>query len=365
MHHARRQPETARIIALALVMAFVSSACARAPQSGVNVKPLTTELVFGVPKKEKSAPPPNSGTVPEDPLPVVDIPRFNIPKFSPLPDAPRAPVKACKEAGPTDFPKKAATTIVDLTPAVGVYEWRVVGTQNVASVGRVKLTSVLRKTIKNFKPLGTNQFQYDVEEREIVFGSTTTVTQTFYVRQTQDGINEDGIFLTRVRTRTEQNPKAEATFSPQPPIKLLPLPVKIGSPSVGGAVQQPQLDTTGVDPASQEALRHRGTVLNRYSVDACGTVIQGWFVQGQRDFVSASDRNGDGKNDTYTSSYNYMFATQYGGIQIFEHNESPCAQKNDTDAETRKKDPTNSDTCNPAGDLNYSSHIGQLTPDPV
>lgn len=322
-------------VAIALLM-VITGACARVPQSGVNVKPLTTELVFGVPEVTKDAPPPNVITV-ED-KPVATAPPTPTPALRPKAAPPKVD---CPEAGPTAFPKQAATTSVLGQPKPGNYEFRIEGTQAVPQIGNVPLPRVIVKQVKLLDK-GQAKAKFTVTEREVVFGSQDIVTQTFEAREIQDAIEtNDGIFLTKIDRRTGSDGPIR-TFDPEPDIRILPLPVEIGQPPVAaGAPPQPQLNSTGVDPDSLEALRHVGTVTQRRAVDACGEVVQGFFVDVTQEFVSSAG--------TTRRNFDYAIATQLGGIIIFEHVESPCASESEG-------------KCSPAGSLIFDSRIGQLEP---
>ena len=352
MWQGRRRLRSRRLGLVAVAVALVLPGCARAPQQGVNVKPLTTELVFGVPEVDETAAPPNF-TPPDDPFPVFEVPRRPTTRPVPRVEDPPPPSTACPEAEPTAFPKRVEGTVVPNRPTEGVHTWRVQGTQRIAS-GVVSLLGVVTRTVKNVRQVSQGLFRFDVEEQEIVFASKKLVTQTFEVRQSNDGVNPDGIFLRSIRVTAEGS---TSNFNPDPPIMLLPIPVRIGANPVGvvGANAQEQMDTTGVDPTSQAALRHKGTVLNRFTVDACGEVVQGWFVNADQRFVNP-------RGETFNRNYNYMIATQYGGIIIWEHVERPCEAQGATSEEDRKADPKNQERCQPAGDLVFYARIGQITP---
>jgi hypothetical protein len=133
----------------------------------------------------------------------------------------------------------------------------------------------------------------------------------------------------------------------------LPLPTTIGSPAIGGVVQQPQMNATGVDGRTQAVLRHRGTVINRFAADACGEPVQGFFVDAHQEFI-------DPRGQSYTRNYNYLVATQYGGLLIWEKIERPCAATQPTTEEERRADEKNVDKCDPAGDFRVEARIGEL-----
>jgi hypothetical protein len=111
---ARRRPlsRTPGLVALVLVVALPG--CARAPQSGVNVRPLTTELVFGVPEISETSAPPNFAD-PVEPMPIISLPRSRPPTFNPPPEEDTGP-RDCPEAELSAFPKKPVTTVISELP---------------------------------------------------------------------------------------------------------------------------------------------------------------------------------------------------------------------------------------------------------
>ncbi len=347
MRDVKRRPNRPLAL-LALILAVVTPACARRPQAGVNVKPLTTDLSFGVPEvDDKGAPPPNTSPSADEPVVVSDFGGFSQGGDVPSPPPPpAAPVTDCPQAPPTKFPRQAAPTEISAPPQAGRYEYRVDGKQQVQQLGTVPLPRVIVKTVRTPGARGNN-FNFTITEREIVFGSSAEVTQTFQVRQAEGAVEENGVFLTKIERKVGAQGQTRV-FQPQPPIQYIPLPVTIGSPGVGYAearVPTPQMDTTGVDPSSLETLRHRGTVTQRMTVDACGEPLQAFLVDATQEFVSQ-----DGT--ATTRDYNYGVATHYGGLIIFEHVESPCRAQNQQGA------------CTPPGDLIFDSRIGQTAPTP-
>jgi hypothetical protein len=84
-------------------------------------------------------------------------------------------------------------------------------------------------------------------------------------------------------------------------------------------------------------------VVERRRVDACGTLIDGWFVDGDQVFSGATE--------TFQRDYNYIIATQRGGIIVFEHVETPCTTYDEQ-----------AGRCVPTGDIRYDTRIAQ--PDP-
>lgn len=353
---------------LIALVALVASGCGRNKVlQGVNLKPISTDLVLGLPPVEKAPAPPNSAPDPNfDDL-------FKIPDFGPIPTLPPLPTGTprpnfdCPKADPlTDFPEVAASTGVSGPPTAGTYRWLIEGTQDTGQLGGVvTFPKQIQKTVHDVVDNSSGEdrlYSYSVTEREVLFGSTAVVTQRYSVRQTASPADEDGVFLTEITTKVGA---AETVFAPQPPIMIVQIPVTLGEVVVAGPANRRPIDEVGVDPTTQEVMRLQGTVLNRYTVDACGDVVQGWFVEGTREFVSANDANADGEPDAYTSNYNYMVATQYGGLVIYEWIESPCGAEEDTTAEERQADIRRVDKCSTAPSIVLQSNMGQLKPGPL
>jgi hypothetical protein len=277
---------------------------------------------------------------PEQPAGVLAL---NTSVATPRPLSSATPVPVCRQAGPTDFPDEAAPTDVQSPPKAGTYRWNVSGAQSGTAVGTVQLPKTTRKIVTDVK-VASNGWTFVQEEHDLVFGSTTTVRTTFVVltQATADGMSA-GIYLTQIQ-RIAGN--QTSSFNPQPPVLYLPIPVTQGAPpGPEGIRTQDQIDSTGIDPVTQEVLRNQGDVTKRQRVDACGKVIDSWFVDAYQEHVSQGtiDRR----------NYQYSIATQYGGLIVFEHVETPCAQKNDDG------------TCTPAGNLKFDAGIAQVDPDPV
>ena len=277
-----------------LFLLVLLSGCVERPRSGVSVKGLSADLVFGIPPVEEPATPANINTEPENPLPVLsssERPRFGP---GPTPDLDR-----CPQAGATDFPKEEASTSVNKLPKDGRYLWVISGEQE-TSVGTVALPQFVNRQIVNSgvnEATGTRMFT--TRERELVFGSERILEQTFEV------VQDDGIYLASHRFKDAED-RTVAVFNPSPDILFLPLPALSGA----------ELNTTGIDPTTQESLTHSGFIRGRQRVDACGEVIDSWQVEARQEFISL-------QGEDYTRKYHYSIATQLGGFIVSENIEAP------------------------------------------
>jgi hypothetical protein len=326
----RLEPVLRRRLAVAAIAAVALSGCAKRPLPGVDVKSISTDLAFGLPPSPAPVPPPNTAIETEQPLGIVD---FGPTVYAtPKPVVVATPQPACREAGPNDFPDQPASTTAIAQPKVGTYKWRVNGKQNVQALGTVPLPQTVKKSIKEVKTSG-DFYTFTQSERELTFGSTTVVDSTFEVRNTASPGRDAGIYLQKI-VRTAGG--TSRTFTPQPPVLYLPFPTRPGL----------SIDSVGVDPVTLEALHNTGSVTKRFRVDACGKVLDSWFVDGSQQFVSST-------GTSYQRNYDYSMAPQYGGLLVFEHVETPCANQDSAGA------------CTPPGDMKFDAHIGQLDPDPL
>ena len=314
-----RSPHRAPTAAVLLALVLTAGACTSGPAPGVNVRSVATDLVYGIPPTPDPAPPANTAPEPVAPLGTVIRPSGPQPQKTLEPIQPR---DVCPDPKVDDFPRPA-TSAVDGRPAEGSYRWIVDGTR-VTQIGRIRLASAEVRQIQNVQTT-TMGFEFTMAQRD--YGSQDTVFTTFEVRNAQ---SEDGVYLTQIQ---RVNSEREVTFDPAPAVLVLPLPVEFGT----------EFSSVGVDPVSQEALRHQGTVKDRQRVNACGRWMDGWFVDAQRTFVGA-----DG--GVSQANYDYTVAVQFGAMLAFEHVESPCAPNEEN--ECPDAEPT----------LEFDAHIGQVEP---
>lgn len=294
------QPErrnTPRLLIGLICGLTLMGACVQPPESGVSVRAVAADLIFGIPPLPEPVEPPNIDTTPDEPTGVVRIGDGP----SPPPPPPPPPRELCPVAPPTEFPDEAAPTVVGSNrPQAGQYLWVVNGYQDVPDLGRMGLPTTTNRVIVGVEESGVagGEFSFTTREREIVFGSQRTIEQTFRVEP------QAGIWLTQIVTIDSQGNRA--SFNPQPEILYLSMPAKLGD----------TVDTVGIDPLSQEVLRHEGTLIRRHRVDACGEVIDSWLVQATQEFTSVTQQRP-------SKTYNYAIGTQFGGIIVFEHVETP------------------------------------------
>lgn len=317
-------PRASRVICCFALGAVALTACVRQQPPGMSVRRLPAELVFGVPELEEAAAPAGLTSPDEEPEPFVpDLRRP--PPFNPTTMVP------CRQAGPNDVPAEEANVVVAGRPKEGVFSWKQKGQDQPPNYPfRFPLPDFVERQVKDVRPeAGSSNFSFKTVEREQRITSRTLVTSTFRVDLTNASANLRGIFLTQI-INDRRDGSAPRVFNPTPPITFLPMPVNTGNE---GAFQ-----TIAVDTATLETMSHSGVVRDRLRVDACGTLIDSWLVDGEQTF-------GGIRRD-----YNYAIATQFGGVIIFEHSESPCPQTVDG-------------KCQPPGTLVYDTNIARTEPE--
>jgi hypothetical protein len=318
----KRRHNTESII-VALLVTVILSACIERPESGVSVKSLAADLVFGIPPVEEPAAPANFGDTPvEDPVGVVSF--GGRPGVSrPAPEDPNE----CREAELTAFPEEATVHVSENPPEAGTWRWKIAGNEKVEGVGDVPKNSFASRKIIESTKLQNGNFRYTTEEAVLRLGASESVRTRFEVRTASSGAaeGETGIFLTRIQTLNSSG-NVVRTFTPVPAVLFFPLPARIGD----------QIDSTGVDSSgsSLAVLQHRGLVEKRQRFDACGTPVDSWWVNGDEEFTSSSG--------SYERDYDYGIATQFGGWIVIEHIESPTTNpKLVIDAHIADTNPTN------------------------
>lgn len=334
-------------IAFGLALAVLLSACGSEPEPGVGVRAITTELAFGVPE-EDPIPAAPSGMAEDEEDETVPVVVEEPPRPPPDDDGDREPapeVEMCPEAPLTAAPEEVAPSVVEEEPVEGRYRWMVEGSGFLAGIGRISLDGMRTRMIRDVEETDEG-FRYTVQETEIRVNNPALVRTTYEVERDEE-TGEGGIYITEIYRRSQER---EGTFNPAPPVLVFPLPAQIGeSPAgVGVHVEEEQMDTTGVDPTTQEALRHSGTIVGREHIDACGELVDAYYVEAMQEFVS-------GTGESYQRKFDYAVATHMGGIIIFEDVQRPCSSVD----EDRNCSPE------PEDRLEYEARIGQLEPDPL
>lgn len=290
-----------RPVAFALTFAiFALSGCLKIPESGVAVKAVTAGLVFGVPPLPEPVAPPGFGELEiEEGAPSPSPTQKKTVVTQPV----QPPQESCPRAPDQTFPEEEASTSVKGLPKEGLYRWRLTATATNPQGGATQTsTSDSGKGIGGIRQVTATDSRFWVGEFRVRGGEFRVIVQDFEI--VQDGGSDDGIFLTRISEYENLDDRTATTFTPEPSIKLLPLPVRAGL-TLGE-------NNAGVDGGSLAVLRQTGTVTRRHRVDVCGVVIDSWFVDGEQQYTAPS-------GTSYSIDYNYSVATQFGGYIAFEN----------------------------------------------
>jgi hypothetical protein len=300
MRHARR---ALAIVALALVVA----SCASAGRAGVRVDQVQASIVFGV-KPVLPGPIAVPGTPsyaglssPPPPLRVPTGSRIDeLPVTAVAGSCPQAPIGAAPEA--------AASENASQPPAIGLYRYKISGTQT-TSVSGTTIDSELHgfepHLIRNVQRTSETLWSYDVVTPSASGGTDVTTwsvntdavqasRNTIVAKEATVGEPARGIAIAAVNSY-DGNGNNIATFRPAPAILEMPLPVVSGSDFQG----------VGVDSKSGQTEQVSGIVKTRQSVDACGTLVDGWITHLDSATVSRSEDD--------------VFSTDLGGLLISQH----------------------------------------------
>lgn len=332
----RRRDLRNKFAALAL-LALMLPGCA-AVTRGVGVKSLAADLVFGIPPLEEDVAPPD--TFPTGELQVTDVGGAQKGGFGPTAIRPGIAGRSCPEPEVNEVQNPSEDKPVGGPPKLGKYLWVQSGSLNYGvPVGHLGISKFADRKITTSKNLAApGDWTYTTEQEE---GNGTVVQQTFEViqsrpdsqRQQAQILREqgqlNGLFVTQIVKRLPN--RTTFTFNPEPALLYLPFPVTSGY----------TLESASVDPANLQTVTHTINVRNRQRYNACGTLIDGWYVDAFQTFQGQDNTRRD---------YNYSVATSMGGLIIFEHVETPCAA-----------DP-HDQPCAAKGDLIYDTNIGQLEP---
>ncbi|MBW3588164.1 MAG: hypothetical protein KY429_01960 [Actinobacteria bacterium] len=331
-----------RLVALVCLI-IVATGCARRPQSGVNVRALTADLVFGIPPVAEPAAPPDLD--PAEPPPIRHTGGSTRPFESNTTPFVAPGAEPCPEAAPDEFADEVATVDVPVLPKEGKYRWVTAGTQKLPSGDTYTLAKFSTRTIQNVEKRGFGH-SFETVQTALTGGGGDKVTQFWQVRTVPPAnpllhntdADDRGIYLKAIE---EDRGGQVSSFVASPPLLFLRLPVETGYRATAGTDPRGEFDTTAQDEnGSGATLRHKGVSLNQVDIDACGTKIRGWFMDADQEFV----RPAVGSPERYLRNYDYVIATQMGGILIMEHVERtvPPAQE---------------------PDLVYDTRIGQVEPD--
>lgn len=313
----RSNPFASKKIAIAVaVLGLTACGLSAAPlASKVLVVSLQTDVVFG------------AGQPSPQPSPVV--PQLEGLGLSQLPFqyfggtlTPQEAFNTCPTAPSTSFPAQQATSEVTSTPSPGSYNWVASGTYDYSPLPTITIhppvlpsyTEIVRN-VQTFSdslqtlPGSTQGLNFTYQTIQPQLGSIKGGYYVFYWRvkaSPQAGDPEGGLSLYQIDTLDSKRNVTGTVFKAASGngLLLLPLPAEPGTVGVqtpnGGEGPAVSVDTSG----SGNTMVFQGSVGARERVDACGTWLQAWPVDGTL-------QTGSGMATVHLD-----VATQFGAIVI-------------------------------------------------
>lgn len=292
--------------ALPLAALLLGAACVKQPVSGVGLQNAQTRVAFGA-----NTPAPSS-TVPT-PAPLTAAEREQLgPSFNDKAYLSRLPPvssnERCVKAAPGSAAAEAAGLNAKGTPATGVYRWKYAGTRSITTPPvKFNVSGFERRLLRNVRRTG-NDFTFEVAEPDKLYNNRVVVT-TYRVRPAarnqqvtatdqRAGDPDRGLSILRVDSLDAKTGQSVSSFQPQPPILLLPLPVLAGE----------RFQSIGADPRTLRSVEIDAQVVRRERVDACGEIVDGWYVK--------ATRTDSGSTPV---PYDLIVATQLGAMPISLH----------------------------------------------
>lgn len=299
-----------------VVAATVLVACGQ-PSSplAVGVREVRNDIVLGAQGDESE--PTVGPIVTPPPLPptavVITVPPPE-PRFPPsptmtpsLPPSPPPPPPACPEDHPLQAPRLESPRADIVPPVEETLSFRNDGTFSLsgANANEGVFTGDSQRSVENVLIADNGDFFYEV--RAELGGTVTTTTYEVRIEPLDETVSpalgaaalqdDRGIYIRSVTTEAEDG--STSTFSPNPPLLLLPLPNSNGH----------LFSARSVDTRSGTTMSYDGTVGEAVRVNACGTPLQGIEVVLTNGQILGPDVNVE-------FEARYVLATQFGGISI-------------------------------------------------
>ncbi len=334
-----------RTVVLVALFGLVAAACGDQAEPTVRLQNVQADIVFGEIQPPNVAAPANQTTGPlgqADDFAEVDEFDFGDEddkahlrgRFQPPP----RPIEPCPPAALTEFPDKEASLNVEGKPAVGLYRWVRSGEQTLTAAPTLKIpiSGFEKRLIRAVKAENNTTFTFETVQSEMGSGQIVVTRYRVKTAPTQQRVGptdvrvgepDRGIAIYEIERLDPKTGASVSTFTPNPPVLILPLPIVPGEAFEG----------VGFDATNGGSLRIQGSVRKRQQVDACGEVIDGWLVEGTR------TSSGLSPGSSASQPYHYIVATQLGGPIIQEYLESQDSQ----------------------GSAKVTFRVGQIVPDPL
>ena len=340
MQRLLRDRTAVALCAIAIVMA---GACVQADDPDVGISPLSADIVFGVkPLADAEAEVPGVGggstgdggvtdafageeEEDEDDEPSQTFNTVPPKKFTPVPFEAAAPggggENECPAAALDEFPDEVAPTNVTEEPKPGVWRWKRTGSLAKSDGSVTDVSGLERRTISELRKESADptapkrmRYQFDITYAD-PSDPEVQITVTYRVdtgaagaeaespvggERASGGEPERGLSLKRFVAK--RGDKTIGTFAPTTGLLLLPLPVRSGE----------SFSSVAIDPSTQQTWRYTAQVKQRRAIDACGTLLDGWVVEGTQQI---SGSNGGSRG------YNLVVGNQRGGLLLSERSE--------------------------------------------
>lgn len=301
-----RADRRSRALVACLAVGLAACAGPRTPLE-VGVKEFPTDVLYG---KRAEAPPPPPAFNPNPGFPILIQPPPRVsssvsppPSPSPLP---------CPTAHPFAAPKYEARSRGRAAPLAANYPFRNKGSfENTgASKSSGTFPPQTKRTVTKVQKASDGSFTFQIEE-DLLDRFTTT---SYRVVPDSPLSDQAGVFITQIVTRFRAG--GSDSFTPATAIRLLAFPAASGT----------EWDSIGTDPLTQMTMRFHARigidvpnpehpdqpgVLAKARVDACGVVLDAWYVQIKDGQILGANTDLDFKSI-------YAVVPQFGGFPVME-----------------------------------------------
>lgn len=284
---------------LCVALALALGACA-GPRADLEVgsKEVAVDIVLGA----QTTPP----ALPPDLTPNPGFPGFIQPPLPrPDPGAPPPvgpPQGACPTPHPLDPIARAAARTAPYAPAAGSYVYRNVG-EFTLDGQTIEYPRTMTRRVHEVRAI-EGGFEFAVDA---TFAGVTTTTR---YRALNAGLTPDrGLYITQVVTR---RPEGTETFTPDPPILLLPFVSPEYGTNLEDEIDRARGDgyrSQGTDPLTQTTMTLEARIDAKQRINACGEWVDAFDV-----VVTTGSIVGPTKRLDFSG--HYLVAPQYGGLIV-------------------------------------------------
>jgi hypothetical protein len=298
----RRRSRRAGLGTMLAALCMLLSACAPRSDMEVGLNEVHTNVVFGAAKADEPT------TVPQQPPTSIRESRTPAPSFIAPPPVVAPPPSArqrdpepvaCQSAGLYDVPPPSGTEIVG-QPVAGVYPFSQKGSFERPGQRPTSLPAVTERTIRDVTRTSDGGYRYQQVVEQM--SAKTTTTYSYVKAAARPGIvsktgnaSVDGIYITNVTTELPDG--GLEIFEPTSPgLRLFPTPAELVV----------LWDSVAVDAAHGATMRLTGAISDRFRVDACGDLVEGWRSQVVIDVTT--------RESSYKVNADYIVLPDLGGL---------------------------------------------------